>query len=149
MPPPTATASVRSQYHWRRRASTTPKIALAPAMAPGECRLVSAKKNAVSAPSVWPCSRAASRPSRATSALRPVTFHAMARKISPATRNALHPATASARDERLGGCGLRSSGGGRAAPAPRGDGYFVSPLLSPPPALFPSPLALPPAPLPA
>src|SRR5713226_6607021 len=99
--------------------STTPKIALAPAMAPGECRLVSAKKNAVSAPSVWPCSQAASLLSRATSALRPVTFHAMARKISPATRNPLQPATASARGERLGGCGLRSSGGGRASDGAR------------------------------
>src|SRR5256886_1654801 len=138
MPPPTATASVRSQYHWRKRASTTPKIALSPAMAPGECRLVSAKKNAVSAPSVCPCSQSASLLSRATSALRPVTFHAMARKISPATRNALQPASASARGDRLGGGGFRSSGGGRASPAPRRGCFFLLPFFPSRPAFFPS-----------
>src|SRR3989442_15791903 len=135
MPPPTAVASVRSQYHRRRRASTSPKSALAPPIAPGECRLVSAKKNAVSAPSLWPCSQSASRLSRATSALRPVTFHAMARKISPATRNALQPATASARGERLGGWGLRRPGGGGGSPPPPAGGQLRLPLLRcrPPP----------------
>src|SRR5207248_1142420 len=52
-----------------------------------------------------------------TSALRAVTFHAIARKISPARSSALQPAIASARGERLGGCGLRRSTDGRAVTA--------------------------------
>src|SRR5207248_6882756 len=40
-----------------------------------------------------------------------------ARKISPARSSALQPAIASARGERLGGCGLRRSADGRAVTA--------------------------------
>src|SRR5205823_13606913 len=40
----------------------------------------------------------------ATSALRAVTFQAMARNNAPASANALQPAMARSRGERLGGC---------------------------------------------
>src|ERR1051325_962966 len=104
MPPPTATASVAIQYHSRRRASTTPNPTVATLIGSVECKLVTAMKNAVAPGMACSCSQVAMRPSSATSLERVSTFQAIARKTSPATRNAPQPATASATGERLGGC---------------------------------------------
>src|SRR3954471_2766124 len=113
MPPPTDAARVRIQYHSRSRASKAAKIRLQAAIATGEWRLVTARKNTVSGRLPCPCSQVAMRPSSATSALRAVTFQAIARKRAPASANALQPAMLRSRGERLGGCGRFGSTGTR------------------------------------
>src|SRR5690349_5932565 len=114
MPPASAAASVRSQYHSRSRASAAPKSAASTLMPMGECSSVIAKKNVSATPPACACRKFATRLSSPTSALRAVMFHAIARKSASPRANALQPAIASARGERLGGCGpsLLLLGGG-------------------------------------
>src|SRR5918999_2030703 len=109
MPPPTARASVSIQYHSRILASTMAKAPLHAPIAHVEFRCVTASRNATSAGLARACSQSATRASSAASELSAVTFQAIARNRMPATMNALHPAIASARGERLRGCGSRSS----------------------------------------
>src|SRR5690242_5365376 len=108
MPPASAAASVRSQYHSRSRASAAPKSAASTLMPMGECSSVIAKKNVSATPPACACRKFATRLSSPTSALRAVMFHAIARKSASPRANALQPAIASARGERLGGCGRAS-----------------------------------------
>src|SRR6185503_14407995 len=108
-PPPTAAASVRIQYHSRSLASTMAKTPLQAAIATVELRCVTARKNAISAGEPRACSQSETRRSSAASELRAVRFHAIARKSPPASANAVQPAMASARGERLRGCGSRRS----------------------------------------
>src|SRR3954465_12284538 len=111
MPPATEAARVRIQYHSRSRASKAAKIRLHAAIATGEWRLVTARKNTVSGRLPCPCSQVAMRPSSATSAVRAVTFQAIARKRAPASPNALQPATGRGR-----GAGGGAPGGGGERP---------------------------------
>src|SRR5919197_4947454 len=63
--------------------------------------------------------------------MRALTCQAMTRKMLPAMRNALQPAMASARGERLGGCRfLRSTASPAAAPALEGFGRDAAELAA-------------------
>src|SRR5688500_13663598 len=78
-------------------------------MANVELRCVTASITAVSGAVACACSQSARRVSSAASAPRAETFQAMSRKSTPASANAVQPAIASARGDRLCGCALRRS----------------------------------------
>src|SRR5688572_33415666 len=87
-------------------------MAKAPLQAPiahVEFRWVTASRIATTAGLPCACSHSATRASSASNELCADTFQAIARNRIPATMNAVHPAIASARGERLRGCGSRSS----------------------------------------